>query len=146
MLFTYSCSSIFCDNCNLWVHQSQCSSLSLSEFETLSQPNSKSWFCPKCLNSTLPFFFPHMKNLRGLPKELHLFPLNDKLKYLLLNLNNVVSDLTDDSDISEANFKSTKCNHYEYQNLNNLSQISNCNFSLIHHKFRIIGITESRIL
>ena len=56
-----SCSSTFCSNCNLWVHQSHCFSLSLSEFETFSQPNSKSWFCPKCLNSTLPFFFSTWK-------------------------------------------------------------------------------------
>ena len=71
------------------------------------------------LKSTLPFFSTHEKPERAAKRIAPVATLNDELKSLLLNLNNVVSELTDDSEISEANFKSTKCNYYEYQDFNN---------------------------
>ena len=49
-----SCKSIFCDCCNLWIHQNKCSRLSVSEFNLLSADKDP-WFCCQCINTSLPF-------------------------------------------------------------------------------------------
>ena len=48
------CKSIFCDCCNLWIHQNKCFGLSVSEFNLLSADKDP-WFCCQCINTSLPF-------------------------------------------------------------------------------------------
>ena len=48
-------SSIYCNNCNLWVHK-KCNYLTENEFKMLTEEDDdKPFCCIKCLNSNIPF-------------------------------------------------------------------------------------------
>ena len=160
-------SSICCDLCNLWVHQANCSTLSLSQFETLCLPNSSPWFCPKCVNALLPFHQDTLSDPINFEKTSG-SGIADDFKSLISDLNKVIDDsvITDEDD-PESKLNSTTCKYLEYQDFNTLSQNTRCKFSAFHlniasmsrhfdefstllsllqHKFSFIGISETRFL
>ena len=103
-----SCHSIFCDCCELWVHQNRCSGVDIPQFEILSY-DPKSWFCPKCINTALPF--SPEGNVEG-PKEVP-HQLNDDLKLFIFDLNKVSNNNADPT------FDTTNCKYYECHDFNN---------------------------
>ena len=46
--------AVNCDNCNMWCHI-ECASIKPSEYKTYQNLSSFSWWCPRCLWSSLPF-------------------------------------------------------------------------------------------
>ena len=174
-LVSDSCPSIFCESCNLWVHQAKCSSLSLDDFESYCKPNSKPWFCPKCINISLPFHCGNHDCKQ--PQPTKTIPsvntnLNDEMKHFFSNINDVVTGINDSFDnnelSSETQFNSTSCKYYEYQDFNIIDNINSTKsfsvfhhniasmakhfdelkalLSLLQHNFSAIGITETRFL
>ena len=73
--------STVCDCCELWVHQIRYSGVNIPQFELLSY-DSKPWFCPKCINTSLPF---SLEGSVGEPEEVP-HHLNDDLKLLISDL------------------------------------------------------------
>ena len=159
--------SICCDLCNLWIHQANCSALSLSQFETLCLPNSSSWFCPKCINSFLPFHQDTPPDPE-ISKKTSGSSIADKFKSFFSELNKVIddSDVSDEDD-PDSRLNSTTCKYLEIQDFNTLSQNTKCKFSAFHlniasmskhfdefctllsllqHNFSFIGISETRFL
>ena len=165
------CPSICCDNCNLWVHRTKCSALSQSQFNTFCQPNSSPWFCPKCIDTSLPFYQGTITNSSdSKPKVSSCSNVNDEFKSLMSELNEVVDDalvIDDDNEPDFINLNSTSCKYLEYQDFNTLSQNTKSKFSIFHlniasmakhfdelntllsllnHNFSFIGISETRFL
>ena len=160
-----SCPSILCDNCDNWVHHPKCSGLNSTQFEALSQPNSSNWFCPKCLNSILPFPSSPAETPKAVrPSRSN---LSDELKSLLSDLNTINNDHNNIIETDSANFSSTSCKYMEYQDFNMETQNTKSNFSTLHlnissmskhfdefctllsllqHNFTFIGISETRFL
>ena len=155
-----SCHSIFCDCCELWVHQNRCSGVDIPQFEILSY-DPKSWFCPKCINTALPF---SPEGNVGEPKEVP-HQLNDDLKLFISDLNKVSNNNADQN--SDPTFDTTNCKYYECHDFNNtmsqykhktsalhlnISSLSkhfdelNTLLSLLQHNFSFIGISETRFL
>ena len=155
-----SCHSIFCDCCELWVHQNRCSGVDIPQFEILSY-DPKSWFCPKCINTALPF---SPEGNMGEPKEVP-HQLNDDLKLFISDLNKVSNNNADQN--SDPTFDTTNCKYYECHDFNNtMSQYNhktsalhlnipslskhfdelNNLLSLLQHNFSFIGISETRFL
>ena len=54
-LVTDSCSSIYCDICNSWIH-SKCLKFSNSYLRELGSSDNP-FYCPKCISNELPFMF-----------------------------------------------------------------------------------------
>ena len=155
-----SCRSIFCDCCELWVHQNRCSGVNIPQFELLSY-DSKPWFCPKCINTSLPFSSEgNVEEPEEVPHQ-----LNDDLKLLISDLNKVSHGNADKS--FEPTFDTTNCKYYECHDFNNtMSQYNrktsalhlnisslakhfdelNTLLSLLQHNFSFIGISETRFL
>ena len=46
--------AVNCDNCNMWCHI-KCASINPSEYKIYQNLSSFSWWCPRCLWSSLPF-------------------------------------------------------------------------------------------
>lgn len=153
-----SCNYILCKCCNCWIHQHKCSGLDSLSFDILSR-STNSQFCPKCINSSLPFADISIESEeQGVASSPN---LGEDLKSFLSDLNKVSSN----ADSCDFNF--TTCKFYECQDFNsavhnyskNLSafhlKISsqskhfdelNTLLSLVNHKFKFIGISETRIL
>ena len=160
------CRSIQCDNCELWVHQSKCSGLSLSQFETFCKPNSDNWCCSSCTNLALPFHNQHYLPIEDLGATSSSI-VNEKLRSLLKNLNDVVTGSipNDNEDDLETQFHSNRCSYFDCDEFNSLFSKTPTNFSSLHlniaslskHfdeltcmlaqlycKFSVIGISETR--
>ena len=153
-----SCRSIFCDCCLQWVHQNKCSGVNIPQFEILSL-NSKSWFCPKCINTSLPFSTDgNLEEPEKIPRQ-----LNENLKSIIYDLNKVSNA---DKNL-EPTFDTTNCKYYECHDFNNTMSQYNRNTSALHLNisslakhfdelntllsllqlnFSFIGISETRFL
>ena len=152
-----SCRSIFCDCCELWVHQNRCSGVNIPQFEFLSY-DSKPWFCPKCINTSLPFSTEeNVEEPEEVPHQ-----LNDDLKLLISDLNKVSNGNADKNfEHTFDTFDTTNCKYYEWHDFNNtMSQYNrktsalhlnisslakhfdelNTLLSLLQHNFSFIGI------
>ena len=118
-----SCRSIFCDCCQQWIHQNKFSGVNIPQFEILSL-NSKSWFCPKCINTSLPFSTDgNQEEPEKVPRQ-----LNDNLKSLISDLNKVSNA---DKNL-EPTFDTTNCKYYECHDFNNTMSQYNRNTSILH--------------
>ena len=159
------CRSIQCDNCDLWVHQSKCSGLSLNQFETFSKPNSDKWCCLSCTDFALPFHNQRYEQTEDICATSS-SNVNEKLKSLLKELNNVVSGISNDNeDILETQFHSNRCSYLDCNEFNSLYLKTPTNFSSFHLNiaslskhfdeltcmlaqlncnFSVIGISETR--
>ena len=163
-----SCKSIFCDCCNLWIHQNKCSGISPIQFKLLSSDKNP-WLCCGCINANLPFSSCEVTSTEGVQHTAELraqvLPpcnrLNDNVLNLIQDLNNVGVN----TDIEPVN--SNTCRYYECQDFNsamsgichrmstfhlNISSMSkhfdelNTLLSLLQCNFSFIGITETRML
>ena len=162
------CNSIFCDICHCWVHQKTCSGLKISQFQKLSLPNSETWFCPKCVNTQLPFPVFSDINFQNNNKDTQSptsgVCASDSIKHLFSDLNKISNQADDENP---AQFNLTTCNYYECEDFNNDPSISklcqnfsafhlniasmskhfdelNTLLSLLQCNFSIIGISETR--
>ena len=95
------CNSIQCDICDKWVHQFKCSGLSRKQFEALCLPGSENWFCPVCINRTLPF--PLEPEPKSNNKTYN--GISDRLKSILSDLNKVVTSLNSDEIEDELEYQ-----------------------------------------
>ena len=130
-LVSDKCNSIQCDICDLWVHQSKCSGLTPKQFEVLSQPNSANWYCPNCINTTLPFPTAESVSTGVSPGS----KMSDNLKSLLSDLNKVVSGLMtndDDEDELEIQFHANSCSYLDCVEFNSIISKTPTKFSAFH--------------
>ena len=124
--------SIQCDICDLWIHQSRCSGLSLPQFEAFCVPNSDSWYCPKCINLTLPFpteAAPQVCNSVTPGNN-----LSDDLRSLFSDFNEVVTgiDSSSDEDDCEIKFQSNSCSYVNCTEFNSIFSKTPTNLSAFH--------------
>ena len=126
-----NCNSIQCDICDLWVHHKKCSGLTREEFQTLCEPNNnENWYCPVCVNKALPM--PPEENSQN--TDILGSNLNDNLKSLLSDLNDVVTGIsTSDTDenFDEIQFHSNSCSYVTCDEFNSLLPPSE-GFSTFH--------------
>ena len=154
--------AIFCNFCNSWVHP-KCNLLNSQDFKTLcdSNPN-ESWSCLKCNCEILPF--ASCFSITNDDSELTSTKNSPALQTFL---DSASSLLTDDSSEVEDPLAPHKihCNYYDpdefnstlpehsglslfHLNINSLSKhFDNLNLLLdsLNHRFKIIGISETRI-
>ena len=83
-------------------HQNRCSGVNIPQFELLSY-DSEPWFCPKCINTSLPF---STEENVGEPDEVPR-QLNDENKLLIFDLNKVSNGNADKN--FEPTFDTTNC-------------------------------------
>ena len=124
------CNSIQCDICDKWVHQFKCSGLSRKQFEALCLPGSENWFCPVCINRTLPFpLEPEPKSNNKTSNG-----ISDRLKSILSDLNKVVTSLNSDEieDELEYQFQAHSCSYVDCKEFNSIASKSPSKFSAFH--------------
>ena len=124
------CNSIQCDICGQWVHQLKCSGLTHKQFVTFCLPTSEKWFCPVCLNRTLPF---PLEVKTGTCKKTP-GAISDRLKSMLSDLNKVVTSLNSDEieDELEFQFQAHSCSFVECKEFNSIVSKSPSKFSAFH--------------
>ena len=123
--------SIQCDICDQWAHQPKCSGLTQKQFEILCQPNSTDWYCHSCINTLLPFPQASQKT----SSVTHSSELSDEIKSTLVELNNVVADLTttdNNEDEIEIQFHANSCSYLSCKEFNSLATKTPTNFSVFH--------------
>eukprot|EP00111_Clytia_hemisphaerica_P016655 TCONS_00049377-protein len=164
------CNSIQCDICDLWTHQHKCSGLSRKQFQALSLPNSPNWYCPVCINNTLPgSYIFNNKPEDQKTTDFSSSNLNDELKTLLSDLNKVVTGTTASEKDEEDNiqFHNNSCSYLDCNELNDVISKNNFDCSafhlniasmskhfdklinllaLINSSFSFVGISETRSL
>ena len=120
-----SCRSIFCDCCELWVHQNRCFRVNIPQFELLSC-DSKPWFCPKCIKTSLPF--SPEGNVGSLRRFLVSWMMTLNFSYLIWIK---VSHGNADKNF-EPTFDTTNCRYYECHDFNNTMSQYNRKTSPLH--------------
>lgn len=156
------CNSIQCDICDQWVHQRKCSGLTKKQFEVLSL--SGTWFCPNCINISLPFPVELNTNFSGnVPGD-----KSDKLLSLISDLNKVVTSLSDDiEDELEFQFQAHSCSYVDCDEFKSIASNTPSKLSAFHlniaslskhfddlqdllallnSHFSVIGISETKSL
>ena len=156
--------AIFCDFCKHWVHRS-CNELSKSDFLAIVRSNeSESWSCLKCNCELFPF--NPLFSTRDDQDPLHLPSSNSHdFSEFFKDMNSVFDNTNSNQDSGEPS-NLLDCKYYDVSEFSSLANSSNFfsflhlnisslskhfdNFttflSSLHHHFKVIAITESRIL
>ena len=130
--------SVFCNNCNLWVHI-KCNNISNSEYEELqNEADDVPWFCLKCTLIMFPFGQLDNDELSNLydfdfPSFVDSMP-SFQITSSLTNMPNL-----SDYDIDEYLPSNVNSNYHTLQDLSTLSTSDN-DFSLFHMNARSLSL------
>ena len=130
--------SVFCNNCNLWVHI-KCNNISNSEYEELqNEADDVPWFCLKCTKIMFPFGQLDNDELSNLydfdfPSFVDSMP-SFEITSSLTNMPNL-----SDCDIDEHLPSNVNSNYHTLQDLSTLSTSDN-DFSLFHMNARSLSL------
>ena len=154
-----NCDAIFCDLCGKWVHR-KCNELNLKDFNVIvDTPESETWSCLKCNCEIFPF--NNLDTVIDTNNE-NLVENHHRFADFFADMN-IASTFTEEEnpeeqslidckyyDISEFKSLTSSQNFFSFFHLNissigkhfeNLQNLLNS----LHHHFKVIAITESRI-